>query len=512
MHHRIYLQLIPLTVLACGGVESPEEEAAPVTAVPLCSAALKASLLASAPGEVSVVRSGHCRAVFTARDVLAPLRIRGAEASGLEIRCNGARIEPKPGSTQTTMISVDPVSNRATLEQEMLKAYDGTLGAPVAPFGVGRPENVRISGCRVRGAISLGSIGGAAANLSGRSQSDTANAEHTARMQAMAPRRVFLQDLEITAPPELAIKDLVYFHTGVTESRLTGSSLRGEVTGTTVYLAPESARNIVQNNHFGVAHAAGNHREIVAIDGSADNQLRGNSFTNVENGGIHLYRNCGEAGGTRHQAPSGNEISDNDFYYRSSLSAAIWVGRRSIFPGFNTSDSFLSFLDIPDTYCRLDERSLTVTLADGTPKVLERSRARLGSSADTVSLPVEAFGLVVTHFDVNEDDAARNSIHDNNFLNYGVLRAAEEGTAAPPVYRRIAKFSEAASYPGSNKKDAAIKFSGRDVEATNTQLDNQIRSYPRASCRPSPAPLTIAGITRSASFDAATGLCFLNPR
>ncbi|MFO0726207.1 MAG: right-handed parallel beta-helix repeat-containing protein [Myxococcota bacterium] len=489
-----------LALAACGGPDLLETTDDAVAALPACSAALKASLLASAAGEVAVVRSGHCQLDYAAADVLRPIRIIGGEASGLRINCHGARIAQKAGSSVTTMISVAPQFDAAAVEAEMLKVYEAGHGTAVAPYGVSRPEEVSIDGCQVFGAINLGTAGGNIRSLSSRSQLDTQNAQHTLRTQAVAVRGVHLSHLRIEASPELGISNLVYFQQGVSASSLTDSTLSGQVSGVTLYLAPEGTGNSIERNRFDVAHADGA-REIIAIDGSSNNVIRGNSFRHLDDGGIYLYRNCGEEGGTRHQTPSGNEISDNDFFYHGSLSASVWVGRRVVAPIVHQGDGFLSFLDIPDTYCQLDERPLRITLADGSTKVLARSKEKLGSAADTFSIPIEFFGFTVAHLDVNADGARNNSIHDNALLNYG-----------SSVYRRIDKFSEAVDYPGADKKNAAIKFSGPNVEAINTQTGNAILQYPSASCRPSPPPVTIGGVTRNGSFDASTGRCYLLPR
>lgn len=508
------LLVVCLALNACGGGEDPLEgaEGSVVGALPPCSAAFKANLLASAPGEVALVRNGHCQVDFAATDVLRPIRIQGAGASGLRINCNGARILQKAGSTLTTMIQVSPLADAAVVEAEMLKAYEAGHGAPVAPYGVSRPEDVTIDGCRLSGSVLLGSVGGNARSLSSRSQLDTSSAPHIQRARQLAVRGIHLSHLQIDAPPALHIGNLVFFQQGVSDSSLSDSILTGESSSTTMYLAPEGSGNVIERNSFNVAHTAGNEREILAIDGSSNNIVRGNSFRHVENGGIYVYRNCGETGGTRHQGPSGNQIFDNDFFYMRSVSAAIWVGRRAIVPGLNTSDSFLSFLDIPDTYCHLDEKPLTITLVNGAQKTLARSKAKLGSSADTHAIPVHWFGFTVAHLDVNDDAATQNAIHDNALLNYGLLHRVEDGTPVPPVYRRIDKLSEAVDYPGSNKKDAAIKFSGANVEVTNSQIRNSILTYPAASCHASPPPVTIGGVTRRGSFDPATGVCLLLPR
>lgn len=502
-----------LGLLGCGGGQSELSDSIDPLAGPLpaCSAALKASLLASAPGDIAYVHAGRCQLDFARSDVLRPLRIQGAGASGLRINCNGAKIERKPGSTTTAMVVVQSTYDLATVEGEMLKAYDNSRGLPVAPYGVSRPEDVEINGCRINGSVQIAGLGGPPAAISARSQSDTLNNQHSLRMRTMAPRRIRLSQLEIHADPSLGLGDLVYFHDGVSDSSLVDSKLTGEVRAVTLYLSPDGVNNTIQRNLFNVGHTVDGKREIIAVDGSSNNIISGNALYNVEDGGIYLYRNCGESGSTRHQSPTGNQIFENDFFYRKSTAAAVWIGRRTVVPALTNSDSFLQDLEAPRTYCKFDEQPLTVTLSNGRPFTLARSRALLGSAADTYTIPVEVFGLALFTLDVNSDGAAGNSVRDNRLLNYGQYHHKVSNTPIPPIYRLIDKFSEAINYPGSNKKEAGVKFSGPGVEAANTQTGNTILVYPPGRCALDPPPVTAFGVTREARFDPPSGLCYYLP-
>ena len=88
----------------------------------------------------------------------------------------------------------------------------------------------------------------------------------------------------------------------------------------------ESAWNTITNNTFDISTG----REQIAIDGSAHNKIIANTFRQPKKGGIYLYRNCGEGGTVRHQAPSNNIIIDNIFS-RTDLSQGarlIWENSR----------------------------------------------------------------------------------------------------------------------------------------------------------------------------------------
>ena len=69
-------------------------------------------------------------------------------------------------------------------------------------------------------------------------------------------------------------------------------------------------------------------KEVIAIDGSYKNIISHNTFERIDNGGIFLYRNCGEGGVIRHSTPSENLIIDNVFYTSSKNKPAIFIGSR----------------------------------------------------------------------------------------------------------------------------------------------------------------------------------------
>ena len=88
------------------------------------------------------------------------------------------------------------------------------------------------------------------------------------------------------------------------------------------------------------------------MDGSAENVISGNTFRVAWQGGIHLYRNCGEGGTIRHQTPSRNVITGNRFIYDVPLHLpAIDVGSREgrrLYCGEDDGYPFGSSLDDGD--------------------------------------------------------------------------------------------------------------------------------------------------------------------
>jgi parallel beta-helix repeat protein len=101
-----------------------------------------------------------------------------------------------------------------------------------------------------------------------------------------------------------------------------------------MYFDAETAFNVVTGNHI---HANTNQgyfksdRELFALDGSSYNTITDNKFSQLQNGGIYLYRNCGEGGAVRVSTPSHNRIANNYFYYNrySGPNPAVWIGSRN---------------------------------------------------------------------------------------------------------------------------------------------------------------------------------------
>lgn len=102
--------------------------------------------------------------------------------------------------------------------------------------------------------------------------------------------------------------------------------MKGKSTKVAIYLDAESADNTIKNNDIHVATDDDDWGKLpgvtdrgwplIAIDGSTGNKILDNRFSSLNNGGIYLYRNCGEKGTIRHTTPSRNVIVNNVFYYK----------------------------------------------------------------------------------------------------------------------------------------------------------------------------------------------------
>ena len=182
------------------------------------------------------------------------------------------------------------------------------------------PEKITIRNGRIRGSIRIYGLGvnGEAAKVRESSHHEG----HTARAQAAAPRAILLEDLKIEADHRIPL----YLGPGVTGVTVRNCTFTGWSASTTVYLDAESGGNRIEGCTFDVRSG----REVMAVDGSATNTIVGNRFLQARYGGIYLYRNCGEGGTVRHQAPQGNVIENNFFNVKDlrSGSYGIWLGSR----------------------------------------------------------------------------------------------------------------------------------------------------------------------------------------
>ena len=178
------------------------------------------------------------------------------------------------------------------------------------------PERITIRNGRLRGAIRIFGMGrnGEAPRVRESSVSEG----HTERAQAAAPREIVLENLQIEAAHRIPL----YVGPGVTGVTVTECTFTGWTVSTAVYLDAESAGNRIENCTFDVRVA----REVIAVDGSARNIIKGNSFGRAAFGGVYLYRNCGEGGTVRHQAPQHNLIAGNTI--NNTGGYGIWLGSR----------------------------------------------------------------------------------------------------------------------------------------------------------------------------------------
>lgn len=272
--------------------------AAPAWAADPCSPAQTAEILASATADQRAV-AVSCNLRLKADDVVTKaMRI---EASNVTLDCRGATLDGGPA-----MIN----EGKDILVIRSIQAAKGWQ----------RPENVEVKNCNIVGSMR---IYGMAVNGEGTLLRDSSRkAAHVERAQAAAPRRIMLRNLLITGTGRVPL----YLSPGVSEVTLRDSEMRGVSNSAAIYLDTESMNNVILSNKI----AVDTRRELIAVDGSSHNLIRDNDFYELADGGIFLYRNCGEGGTIRHSTPSYNSILDNRFHYARTEAdkPAIHIGSR----------------------------------------------------------------------------------------------------------------------------------------------------------------------------------------
>lgn len=230
---------------------------------------------------------------------------------------------------------------------------------------VNQLKNVTIRNCRLNGSIRIFGMGrnGEAPIL----KASSVKAGHTARAQAAAPTNVLISNVQIQA----AGRTPVYIAPGVTATTLENSRLTGYSTSVALYLDAESARNIIRNNTFLVTPVSP-HREVIAVDGSAENVILNNHFPDVRYGGIYLYRNCGEAGVIRHQPPVRNTIERNSFGLRQLAwnDYGIWLGSRNGNRSYCSDDKGHTFGSSDDDRDNADQNVLVGNTFEGSTRTI----------------------------------------------------------------------------------------------------------------------------------------------
>ena len=179
-------------------------------------------------------------------------------------------------------------------------------------------DNITIRRCNINGSIRTVGLGhnGEAPGV----KASSTRLGHTERAQAAAPKNTVLFAVTITGHGRIPL----YLGPGTTRLTIYDSTIKGRSNSVALYLDAESGFNIIRNNTFDIVSAS---REIIAVDGSANNQLLTNTIKQAPNGGIYLYRNCGEGGTVRHQAPQNNLIAGNTI--NNTGGYGIWLGSRN---------------------------------------------------------------------------------------------------------------------------------------------------------------------------------------
>lgn len=223
----------------------------------------------------------------------------GSAASGSTLDCSGGRLE---GSASKGDKEAVVVRSRRTGETWS------------------RPTGITVKNCEIAGGIRVYGLGRNGEAEAVKQSSMSAN--HTSFAQASAPTNIVFDHIHLTGSGGVPF----YVSPGVTHVTLSGSTIEGSSSSVAVYLDAESAGAKIVNNTFNISTKS---RELIAVDGSAYNQISGNRFNSASHGGVYAYRNCGEGGTIRHQAPQFNRIERNTFMMNGSQDPAVWLNSRN---------------------------------------------------------------------------------------------------------------------------------------------------------------------------------------
>ena len=270
----------------------------------------------------------------------------GPSASGVTLDCNGTKIDcgkPRSVNYNGDMIEVRSTYTDGFIDNKKIRIWH-------------RPEKITIKNCLIKGSVRIWGMSkngegsgseyptGKFVRINNRKievegnffKESSRSLNHEIRARNNAPTNIVLDHVTISG----VNRNPVYFAPGVTNCKLVNSEINGKSEKVGIYLDAESAYNTIENNLIHVsteedgfwAKTFGYNRgwPQVAIDGSSWNKIIGNEFGELRNGGIYLYRNCGEGGVIRHTRPEHNEINNNTFLYKhyTGLNPAIYLNSR----------------------------------------------------------------------------------------------------------------------------------------------------------------------------------------
>ena len=286
-----------------------------------CSTQKLQEILAPATTASSYVKI-DCNLTLNRNDVVTKrLIFEGSEASGVTCDCNDAKL--------------DGGKNKVNYRKDMIEVKSKKTNAQTWI----RPQYITIKNCNIIGSVRIWGMGknGEWAAIKESSKREPVESKHVQRVRNNAPRHIVFDKITITGVG----RNPLYFAPGVTYSKLINSEMKGKSEKVGIYFDAESAYNTIENNYvhvkteedgWGVLPAVTDRGwPQIAIDGSSWNTFINNRFSNLNNGGIYFYRNCGEGGTIRHTPPERNTIKNNSFYYNKYKGGkpAIYLGSRN---------------------------------------------------------------------------------------------------------------------------------------------------------------------------------------
>jgi hypothetical protein len=269
------------------------------------------------------------------------------QTSGVSIQCNGATIDGELDSGPDKIIVTSSYSFLRKTDSKGSALSPAELYNP-SNVTYSAPSNVSIDGCMLNGRLHIYS-GGTHSALFWQYASYSPNA--TAILQASAPSNIRVSNMDINAGSSGWTP--FYIGPGVTYVTLENSNISGNSGSTAIYLDAESSNNVIRRNHIhtttsgaGTSYNYGYHpaREQIAVDGSAFNIIVDNTIENSTGGGVWIYRNCGENSTVRHQMPTHNLISNNNFIFTTPSISLYQLENVPLTQGYKSGPTILEYM------------------------------------------------------------------------------------------------------------------------------------------------------------------------
>ncbi|AKF09917.1 hypothetical protein DB32_007066 [Sandaracinus amylolyticus] len=224
----------------------------------------------------------------------------------------------------TAAITRTLVFSGAASSGTSLDCHGGALGSAHAPatilivserigsssiegLGIWDPvTDVTIRDCEIHGNVRIQGMG------TGRWTDEATRSSHVpfghvARVREAAPRRITFEDVTFVGLGGIPL----YVSIGVQDTTVVRSYFTGRSNSTALYMDAESRGATIRDCVFDTE----TRREVIALDSSEENRFIANWISNLDRGGIYLYRNCGERSMVRFTPSQRNEIINNVFYY-----------------------------------------------------------------------------------------------------------------------------------------------------------------------------------------------------
>lgn len=354
-----------------------------------------------------------CRSVGLPNTITKRLRFSGNQASNITVDLAGAHIDAGVGTLNYKRGDIVEFVSSATNNER---------------WSV--PENIVFKNAHITGSLRLYGLGKNGEAPLVRASSYTEH--HVDTLRTNAPNHINLENLEIIGLGRTPL----YFAPGVHHVSLSNSTIGGKSVRVGIYLDAESTENVIRDNTISVKTNDGSFLGFydrgwpqIALDASSRNIVQNNRFDFLMQGGIYLYRNCGEGGTIRHGTSSLNVITGNDFIYQLTSESGP-VANPGVLIGSRDYGSFEN--SMPGTHCDDDEAAgLKVGSAISnrdfaTENTVTGNRVQLHQRVGMPSVPAGyslSERLRIRNPKVNKN----NTMQDNSLLIYRAKYAESKG-------------------------------------------------------------------------------------